>query len=82
MASARFLTEEEKAEVKARLKEDRTSLADEYDIKYVKAALGDWKIWIHMLITIGTLPLLPPLTWVLINFLKDNCRATAPGIGV
>ncbi|RXW21582.1 hypothetical protein EST38_g4281 [Candolleomyces aberdarensis] len=51
--TARFLTEEEKAEVKARLKEDRTSLADDYDIKYVKAALKDWKIYVHMLITIG-----------------------------
>ena len=51
--SARFLTEEERTEVKARLKQDRTSLADEFDIKYVKAALKDWKIWVHMFITIG-----------------------------
>ena len=35
------------------MKEDRTSLADEFDIKYVKAALQDWKIWVHMFITIG-----------------------------
>ncbi|KAJ2914183.1 hypothetical protein MD484_g6232, partial [Candolleomyces efflorescens] len=51
--TARFLTEEEKTEVQARLKEDRTSLADEFDSQYVKAALKDWKIHVHMLITIG-----------------------------
>jgi MFS family permease len=32
---------------------DRTSLADEYHIKYFYAAIRDWKIYIHMLITIG-----------------------------
>lgn len=52
--SAKFLTEEERREVQARLKQDRTALADEYHIKYFFAALKDWKIYIHMLITIGT----------------------------
>ena len=51
--SARFLSEAERKEVKERLKKDRTSLADEYDIKYLKSALTDWKIYVHMLITIG-----------------------------
>lgn len=51
--SAKFLTEEERTEVQARLKLDRTSLADEYDSKYLFAALKDWKIYLHMLITIG-----------------------------
>ncbi|KDR66528.1 hypothetical protein GALMADRAFT_273465 [Galerina marginata CBS 339.88] len=51
--TAKFLTEEERTEVKARLKLDRTSLADEYDTKYLFAALKDWKIYVHMLITIG-----------------------------
>ncbi|KAF8157195.1 major facilitator superfamily domain-containing protein [Crassisporium funariophilum] len=51
--TAKFLTEEERTEVRARLKLDRTSLADEYDIKYLYAALRDWKIYVHMLITIG-----------------------------
>ena len=58
------MTEEERREVRARLKEDRTALADEYDIKYVFAALQDWKIYVHMLITIGmylTLTRLPTL---------------------
>jgi hypothetical protein len=49
------LTEEERTEVKARLKLDRTSLADEYDSKFLFAALKDWKIYVHMLITIGML---------------------------
>lgn len=52
--SAKFLTEEERREVKARLKQDRTALADEYHTKYLFAALKDWKIYVHMLITIGT----------------------------
>ncbi|KAF8660605.1 hypothetical protein AX16_001584 [Volvariella volvacea WC 439] len=51
--TARFLTEEEKVEVVRRLKEDRTSLADEYHIKYFFDAIKDWKIYVHMLITIG-----------------------------
>ncbi|KAG2017538.1 high-affinity nicotinic acid transporter [Coprinopsis cinerea AmutBmut pab1-1] len=51
--TAKFLTEEERKEVLVRLKLDRTSLADEYDHKYVWKALKDWKIWVHMVITIG-----------------------------
>jgi hypothetical protein len=51
--TAKFLSTEEKTEVTARLKLDRSSLADEYDMKYLWQAMCDWKIWIHMLITIG-----------------------------
>lgn len=51
--SAKFLNPEEKVEVQRRLKADRTSLADEYDIKYFFHAIKDWKIYVHMLITIG-----------------------------
>jgi len=51
--SATFLSPEERAEVHARLKLDRSSLADEYDTKYIWAAFKDWKIWVHMFITIG-----------------------------
>lgn len=47
------MTEEERTEVERRLKADRNSLADEFDMKYVKHALMDWKIWVHMFITIG-----------------------------
>ncbi|KAH6909283.1 high-affinity nicotinic acid transporter [Coprinopsis sp. MPI-PUGE-AT-0042] len=51
--TATFLTEEERKEVVLRLKLDRTSLADEYSKKYVMDAFKDWKIWVHMVITIG-----------------------------
>jgi len=51
--TAKFLTTEESKEVQRRLKADRTSLADEYDIKYFFHAVKDWKIYVHMLITIG-----------------------------
>lgn len=51
--SAKFISEEERVELERRLKEDRTSLADEFDWKFVMDAFKDWKIWLHMLITIG-----------------------------
>jgi len=51
--TATFLTSEERQEVHNRLKADRTSLADEYDIKYFFHAIKDWKIYVHMFITIG-----------------------------
>lgn len=51
--SATFLTEEEKAEVERRLVADRSNLADEFDLKYFFDALKDWKIYVHMLNTIG-----------------------------
>lgn len=52
-STAKFLTADEKVEVTQRLKLDRSSLADEYDLKYLRQAFGDWKIWVHMFITIG-----------------------------
>lgn len=52
-ATAKFLSAEEKIEVERRLKEDRTHLADEYDMKYFWDAMKDWKIYVHMFITIG-----------------------------
>ena len=52
-STAKFLTAEEKVEVAHRLTQDRSSLADEYDTKYMFHALKDWKIWVHMFITIG-----------------------------
>lgn len=52
-SNAPFLTAPERKEVTARLKRDRSSLADEFDMKYFWAALKDWKIWVHMFITIG-----------------------------
>jgi cyanate permease len=40
-------------EVQRRLKDDRSWLADEFDLKYLFQALKDWKIYVHMFITIG-----------------------------
>lgn len=52
-STAEFLTTAEREEVTRRLEEDRGSLADEYDLKYFWHAVKDWKIWVHMFITIG-----------------------------
>ncbi|KAH8826913.1 major facilitator superfamily transporter [Flagelloscypha sp. PMI_526] len=51
--TAKFLSEDEKKEVVARLKLDRSSLADEFGMNYFWDAIKDWKIWVHMFITIG-----------------------------
>jgi sugar phosphate permease len=50
---AKFLTDDERKEILRRLEEDRSVLADEFDIKYMWAAFKDWKIYVHMFITIG-----------------------------
>lgn len=52
-STAKFLTTEERNEVTRRLEHDRSSLADEFDLKYFWHAVKDWKIWVHMFITIG-----------------------------
>ena len=51
--TAKFLTTEEKTEITRRLEQDRSGLADEFDLKYLFHALKDWKIYVHMFITIG-----------------------------
>lgn len=52
-STAKFLSANERETVVARLKHDRSSLADDFDMKYFFDALKDWKIWVHMFITIG-----------------------------
>ncbi|KAK5989262.1 putative transporter [Cladobotryum mycophilum] len=51
--TAKFLTQPERQEVLRRLEEDRSALSDRYDIKFVKDALKDWKVWVNMLATAG-----------------------------
>lgn len=51
--TAQFLTDDDRREVQRRLEADRSFLDDEFNLKYFRAALGDWKIWIHMMITFG-----------------------------
>jgi MFS family permease len=51
--TAKFLKPEEKSEIAQRLEEDRSALSDVFDLKYMYDAFKDWKIWVHMFITIG-----------------------------
>lgn len=53
-STAKFLNEYERTEVTRRLVHDRSSLADEFDMKFFWHAMKDWKIWVHMFITIGS----------------------------
>jgi cyanate permease len=50
--TAKFLTPAERVEVTRRLEEDRSVLAHEFDLCYVRDAFCDLKIWSHMIITI------------------------------
>lgn len=52
-STAKFLTAEEKQEIARRLEQDRSGLADEFDMQYFFHAIKDWKIWCHMFITFG-----------------------------
>lgn len=52
--SAKFLSTAEKTEIERRLKADRSSLSDDFKIKYLFDALKDWKVYIYMIMTIGT----------------------------
>ncbi|PCD38718.1 hypothetical protein AU210_007183 [Fusarium oxysporum f. sp. radicis-cucumerinum] len=51
--TAKFLDSDERKEVIRRLQDDSSVLSNELHEKFVKSALKDWKIWIHMFITIG-----------------------------
>lgn len=51
--TAKFLNDDEKREIVRRLEEDRSVLSDRFDIKFMWQAFTDWKIYVHMLITIG-----------------------------
>ncbi|KAH7021857.1 major facilitator superfamily domain-containing protein [Ilyonectria destructans] len=51
--TAKFLTPNERQEVIRRLQEDSSVLSNKLHSKFVKNALKDWKIWVHMFITIG-----------------------------
>ncbi|KAF1984591.1 high-affinity nicotinic acid transporter [Aulographum hederae CBS 113979] len=51
--TAKFLSNQERIEVHRRLEADRSSLADEFDLKYFMHAMKDWKIWVHCISTVG-----------------------------
>lgn len=52
-ATAKFLTHDERKEVRRRLEADWSYLDDKFNLKYFLDAATDWKIWVHMFITIG-----------------------------
>ncbi|KAJ4984597.1 high-affinity nicotinic acid transporter [Stagonosporopsis vannaccii] len=49
-ATATFLSTKERDEVERRLQEDHGHLSNDFDMKYVWQAIGDWKIYIFMFI--------------------------------
>jgi MFS family permease len=49
-STASFLTPKERGEVERRLQEDHGHLSNDFDMKYVWQAIGDWKIYIFMFI--------------------------------
>ncbi|KAI5459562.1 major facilitator superfamily domain-containing protein [Mariannaea sp. PMI_226] len=51
---AKFISKEERDHIVARLELDRSSLADEFDMKFFWDAMRDWKIWVHMFMAAGT----------------------------
>ncbi|KAK7429014.1 hypothetical protein QQZ08_004421 [Neonectria magnoliae] len=51
--TAKFLNDNERREVVRRLEEDRSVLSDAFKKQFMKDAFLDWKIYLHMLITIG-----------------------------
>jgi MFS family permease len=51
--TAKFLNESEKKEIVRRLEEDRSVLSNEFDLRFMWDAFKDWKIFVHMFITIG-----------------------------
>lgn len=51
--TAKFLDDKDRKEVLRRLEEDRSVLSDRFEMKFMKDAFKDWKIYVHMLITIG-----------------------------
>ena len=79
-STAKFLTAEEKIEVTARLTQDRSSLADEYNSKYMLQALKDWKIWVHMFITIGIYTPLYSVSLFMPTIVRGMSRDSTPSI--
>ena len=79
-ATAKFLTQEEREEIQARLKLDRSSLSDEFNLKFFGDAIRDWKIWVHMFITIGIYTGLYSYSLFLPTIINDLGTAKTPQI--
>jgi cyanate permease len=52
-ATAKFLSDNDRREVQRRLEADGSYLDDNFNLKYFRSAISDWKIWVHMFITFG-----------------------------
>ncbi|KAG5995482.1 hypothetical protein E4U43_003019 [Claviceps pusilla] len=51
--TAPFLKHDERSVVLHRLDEEQASMPKDFHVRYIKDALLDWKIWVHMVITLG-----------------------------
>lgn len=51
--TTKFLAPSQRNAVIRRLDEDAVYLSDQLELEFVKQALMDWKIWVHMAITVG-----------------------------
>lgn len=71
LETAKFLSSEERLEVHRRLEEDRSSLDDAFDKRYVWAAIRDWKIWVHCIVFVGILTPLYCISLFLPTIVKD-----------
>lgn len=69
--TAKFLTKDEKDEVHRRLEADRSSLAEEFDKKYIFDAFKDWKIWVNCIITVGIFTPLYSFSMFLPTLVRD-----------
>lgn len=70
-STARFLSASEKVEVSRRLEEDRSALADEFSLPLAFQAFKDWKVYVHMLITIGVYAPLYSISLFLPTIIKN-----------
>lgn len=69
--TAKFLSKAEKDEVHRRLEADRSSLAEEFDKKYIFHALKDWKIWVNCITTVGIFTPLYSFSMFLPTLVRD-----------
>ncbi|KAL1599127.1 hypothetical protein SLS59_006579 [Nothophoma quercina] len=76
-STATFLTSKERDEVERRLHEDHGHLSNDFDLKYVWQAIGDWKIYIFMFICMaGFCPIYSFALFLptIINWYADRVR--------
>lgn len=71
---AKYLSTEEKAYIKDRLEYDgtETPMNDEFQWRFVRAGLADWKTWFSLIIYIGILAPLYSIALTLPSILKIN----------